>query len=125
VSVLVDSSVWIQYFRGSGDHGKLDVLIEDDLVVVNELILVELIPSLHLKRQQKLIALMHEIARPPLAVDWDDLTQMQIKCLRHGINNVGIPDLMIAQHAIQNHLELYSHDKHFVLLAKHMPLVMH
>jgi predicted nucleic acid-binding protein len=68
---------------------------------------------------------MHEIACPTLTVDWDDLTQMQIKCLRNGINNVGIPDLMIAQHAIQNHLELYSHDKHFRLLAKHMPLTMH
>jgi len=125
MSVLVDSSVWIEYFRGSDDRGKLDCLIEDNLVVVNELILVELIPFLHLKRQQKLISLMHEIACPPLTVDWDDLTQMQIKCLRNGINNVGIPDLIIAQHAIQNHLELYSHDKHFMLLAKHMPLVMH
>lgn len=125
MSVLVDSSVWIEYFRGSDDRGKLDFLIEDNLVVVNELILVELIPVLHLKRQLKLISLMHEIACPPLAIDWDDLTQMQIKCLRGGINNIGIPDLMIAQHAIQNHLELYSHDKHFMLLAKLLPLMMH
>jgi len=125
MSVLVDSSVWIEYFRGSSNQGKLDFLIDEDLVVVNELILAELIPALHLKRQQKLIALMHEITCPPLAVDWDDLTQMQITCLRHGINHVGIPDLMIAQHAIQNHLELYSHDKHYRLLAKHVPLTMY
>ena len=51
---------------------------------------------------------MREIVCPPLRVDWDDLIKMQIACLKHGINKVGIPDLMIAQHAIQNHLELYT-----------------
>jgi predicted nucleic acid-binding protein len=125
MNVLVDSSVWIEYFRCHNDLGKLDVLIENNLVVVNELILAEIIPFLQLKRQQKLISLMHDIACPPLKIDWNDLTQMQIKCLRNGINNVGIPDLIIAQHAIQNHLELYSHDKHFMLIAKHMPIVLH
>jgi predicted nucleic acid-binding protein len=125
MSVLVDSSVWIDYFRGSGDPAKLDLLIEENLVGVNELVLAEIIPALHMKRQRPLIALMREIGCPPLKIDWDDLTQMQILCLRHGINKVGIPDLMIAQHAIQNNLELYSLDKHFTLLAKHIPLALY
>ena len=62
--------------------------------------------------------------RPPMNVDWDDIIQMQGACLRNGINKVGIPDLMIAQHAIQNDLELYSKDKHFALLARCVPLVL-
>lgn len=122
MSVLVDSSVWIDYFRGAQRHNELDVLIQEDLVVVNDLILAELIPVLHLRRQRKLIALMRDIARPPLNTDWDDIIQMQILCLRNGINSVGIPDLMIAQHAIQHGLELYSRDKHFARLARHIPL---
>jgi predicted nucleic acid-binding protein len=125
MSVLVDSSVWIEYFRGSPGDGRLDFLIEEDLVVVNDVILAELIPALHLRRQRKLIALMREIACPPLAVDWDDLIRMQITCLRHGINKVGVPDLLIAQHAIQNHLELYSRDKHLARLAKYVALSMY
>lgn len=125
MSVLVDSSIWIEYFLGSGNHARLDFLIEENLVVVNDLILAELIPALHLRRQRKLIGLMREIACPPLDVDWDDLIVMQITCLRHGINKVGIPDLMIAQHAIQNHLELYSRDKHFSLIAQHVALFLH
>ena len=36
-----------------------------------------------------------------------------------------IPDLMIAQHAIQNHLELYSRDKHFSSIAQHVALSLH
>ena len=125
MSVLVDSSIWVEYFRGSPDQAKLDFLIQEDLVVVNDLILAELIPALHTRRQRKLIGLMQEIIRPPLSVDWADIIQMQILCLRNGINKVGIPDLMIAQHAIQNGLELYSRDKHFRLLARHVPLVLH
>jgi predicted nucleic acid-binding protein len=125
MSVLVDSSIWVEYFRGSADDGGLDFLIEENLVVVNDLILAELIPALHVRRQRKLIGLMREIVCPPLEVDWDDLIQMQIACLKHGINKVGISDLMIAQHAIQNHLELYTRHKHFTLIAQHVPLALH
>jgi predicted nucleic acid-binding protein len=125
MSVLVDSSIWIEYFRGSRNDAKLDFLIEENIVVINDLILAELVPALHLRRQRKLIGLMREIVCPPLDTDWDDLVQMQIACLRHGINKVGIADLMIAQHAIQNHLELYSRDKHFRLIAQYVPLSLH
>ena len=125
MSVLVDSSVWIDYFRGSAGSVRLDYLIEENLVVVNDLILAEIIPALQIKKQSKLIDLMRQIACPALHVDWNDLMQLQITCLRNVINSVGIPDLMIAQHAIQNHLELYSLDKHFQLLAKHIPLELY
>lgn len=124
MSVLVDSSIWVEYFRGSPDQAELDFLIQENLVVINDLILAELIPALHVRRQRKLIGLMREIERSPLSVDWDDIIQMQILCLRNGINKVGIPDLMIAQHAIQNGFELYSRDKHFKLLAQQVPLVV-
>ena len=122
MSVLVDSSVWIEYFRGTGPVSVLDSLIDENLVVVNDLILAELLPALHMRRQRKLISLLKEIARSPIQVDWEDIVQMQITCLRNGINNVGIPDLIIAQHAMQNGIELFSQDKHFAKLSKHVPL---
>ncbi len=125
MSVLVDTSVWIDYFRGSRSTARLDFLIDENLVVVNDLILAEIIPALHLQRRPKLIALMREIHCPPITIDWEDLIQMQVACLRHGINKMGLPDLMIAQHAVQNHLELYSRDKHFTLLAQHVPLSLY
>jgi predicted nucleic acid-binding protein len=125
MSVLVDSSIWIDYFRGSGESAKLDILIEENLLAVNDLILAELIPALQMMRQKSLIALMMEVSCPPMTIDWPDIIQMQIVCLRKGINKVGIPDLMITQHAIQNHMALYSLDKHFEMLAKHVPLVLY
>ncbi|MEX0905049.1 MAG: hypothetical protein WD028_04985 [Balneolaceae bacterium] len=39
--VLVDSSVWINYFK-TGEVSILDRLIEEDLVCINEIIFTEL-----------------------------------------------------------------------------------
>jgi predicted nucleic acid-binding protein len=50
---------------------------------------------------------------------------MQIACLQNGINGIGIPDLIIAQNAIQNHLHLFTFDKHFNLISKLIPLSMY
>ncbi len=124
MSVLVDSSVWIAYFRGADDE-TLESLIDENLVTVNELILAELLPALYLRRQRRLITLLQQIVRPEIVVDWDDIVQMQLTCLRRGINRVGIPDLIIAQHAIQHQLDLYSYDKHFVHMADHLPLAIY
>ena len=66
MSVLVDTSVWIEYFRSKNNFGLLDFLIE-----------------------------------------------YQFKCLKNGLNGVGIPDLILAQNAKQNHCEIYSLDNHF------------
>jgi len=58
-------------------------------------------------------------------VDWDEIVQTQITCLRNGINKVGVPDLIIAQHAIQNGLQLLSRDKHFERLSRYTPLALY
>ncbi|MFH0907591.1 MAG: PIN domain-containing protein [bacterium] len=125
MSVLVDSSVWVDYFRGKGPSQPLDLLIEENLVATNDLILTELIPPLHLRKQNRLIALLKEVERHPITPHWDDLVQMQITCLQNGINGVGIPDLLIAQNAMQHDLQLLARDRHFTLLGKHIPLSMY
>lgn len=122
MSVLVDSSIWIDFFRDKKRPEKIDYLIAEDLVVVNDLILAELVPAFKLRRRHKYIRLLQSTRRLLLDINWSELIDMQTTCLRKGINNVGIPDLIIAQHAIQNELKLYSFDKHFKLIAKHFPL---
>jgi len=125
MSVLVDSSVWIAYLRRRGDAESLDWLIDEDLIVTNELILAELVPPLQVRRKRTLIRLLREIECLPLHIDWSDIIRFQVTCLREGINKVGIPDLIIAQHALQNHLALYSLDRHFRLMSEHLPLVLY
>jgi len=116
MDVLVDTSIWIDYFK-SGDNSKdLDYLIDENILVINDIILVELIPYLKIKKQTKVIKLLQEINRVPLTIGWDELIEFQVKCLKGGANGVGIPDLIIAQNAKQNGCKIYSLDKHFRLL---------
>ncbi len=124
MSVLVDSSAWVDYFRDTGQADLVELLIEENLVVTNELILAELIPALNLRKESQLASLLREIKRQPMAVDWDEIIQIQTACLSHGINGVGIPDLMVAQNAIQGGLKLLSNDKHFALISRHTALAM-
>jgi hypothetical protein len=116
MSVLVDTSVWVNYFRSGKDSGKLDFLIDENLIVINDLILAELVPFLEIRNQRKLLSLLRHINRLPLNIDWDQLIEFQIKCLRKGVNGIGIPDLMVAQNAKQNRGEIYSLDHHFLLI---------
>ena len=57
MEVLVDISVWIDYFRSGDKSEKLDFLIDENLVVVNDLILTELLPLLIVKQEKKVINL--------------------------------------------------------------------
>ena len=122
MKVLIDSSVWIEYFRGDGSSATVDLLIEENLLVTNDLILAELIPSLTLKRQSRLVGLLKEIERLPISIEWDEIIEMQILCLRKGINGIGIPDLIIAQNVMQNPVRLLSRDRHFALMSEYLPI---
>jgi len=116
MDVLVDTSIWIDYFR-TGNHSKnLDALIDENTVVTNDIILAELVPYLKVKKQDKVVELLYEIKRIPLNIDWNEIVAFQVNCLKSGANGVGIPDLIIAQNAKQSDCSVYSLDKHFRLL---------
>ena len=118
MSVIVDTSIWVEYFRNGNNLKRLDLLIDENLVVTNELILAELIPFLKIRKQRKIIELLNSVYKLQLNIKWDELIDYQVKCLKNGINGVGIPDLIIAQNAKQNDCEIYSSDNHFKLLKK-------
>lgn len=118
MEVLVDSSIWIDYFRGGQNSAALDALIDANALVVNDIILAELVPFLKLKNQLKVIKLLYELNRIPLQIDWNEIIELQIACLKNGNNGIGIPHLIIAQNAKLNNCSIYSLDKHFRLLCK-------
>lgn len=120
MNILIDSSVWIDYFRGGDNSEILDSFIDENILCTNYLILSELIPSLNHKGYSKLVKLLREITKVPLTVDWEKIIQYQTLCISNGINKVGIPDLIILDNVIQNNLVLYSFDKHFDLINSHI-----
>jgi predicted nucleic acid-binding protein len=116
MSVLVDTSIWVDYLRSGNFAEKLDYFIDENLIVTNDLILAELVPFLKIRNQKKLISLLRNIRRLDLFIDWNQIIDYQYKCLKNGINAVGIPDLIIAQNAIQNDCEIFTQDNHFSLM---------
>ncbi len=116
MSVLVDTSIWVEYFRSGNNSEKLDFLIDENLIVTNDLILAELIPFLKVRNQRRLINLLLNINKFDLSINWNQIIEYQYECIKNGLNGIGIPDLIIAQNAKQNHCEIYSLDNHFLLM---------
>ncbi len=116
--VLVDSSVWIEYFKGNQKTLPLNKLLDLNNICVNDLILAELIPSIIQKKENELKELLLTITKIPLDVNWTTIIYMQTQNLKNGINKVGIADLIIAQNVIDNDLELYTLDRHFELMSE-------
>ena len=79
MDVLVDTSIWLDYFRGGNNAKDLDFLIDENFILTNDIILAKLIPFLMLKKQTQVIRLLYEII------------ENQMRCLKGGANGVGIP----------------------------------
>jgi predicted nucleic acid-binding protein len=118
--LLLDSSVWIEYFRDSNSKvsSEVDKLIDIGNIFTNKLILTEIIPYLKVKKQSQLIHILESLECFNISIDWKQIIEFQIINLKNGINKIGIPDLIILQNSIQNQCTLFTLDKHFKLMSK-------
>ena len=73
MTVLVDTSIWIDYFRTGKNSERLDFLIDENLIVINDLILAELVPSLRVRNQRKIVKLLYNIDKLELSINWDQI----------------------------------------------------
>mgnify|MGYP002626740012 CR=1 FL=1 len=115
--ILVDTSVWIDSFHGGDCKNVLDILLANDEACVNDVILEELLPSMNARNESEVRELLLALPKLQMNVDWSALVAMQTENIRHGLNKVGIPDLMIVQNAIQCNAKLFSIDRHFALMS--------
>jgi len=122
---LVDSSVWIEYFKGNKKYSFITELISNNAICTNDIILTELLPSIIHKKEHKLAELLICIKKYALIIDWHEIRNIQLLNLRHGNNSIGISDIIIAQNCMQNELKVIAHDKHFEAMAKYIPLEIH
>jgi predicted nucleic acid-binding protein len=119
---LVDSSAWIEYFRGNKKYSFITNLIMTNTVCTNDIILSELLPSIIHRKEYKLADLLNSVNKYTLVIDWQEIRGIQLLNLKHGNNNIGISDIIIAQNCMQNGLKLIVHDKHFEAMSKYIPL---
>jgi len=119
VTVLVDTSIWIEYFNGKSESlDKVDYLLENNYAAINGVILTELLPTIIRKRQTDLSFLLQQIKRVDVAFRWETLVQYQVKNYERGINSVGISDLIILNDTLENDIPILVRDKHFDLMEK-------
>lgn len=124
--VIVDTSVWIAFFRGRPEDktisDALDYLLSGDEVLINDIILTELVPFLNVRGENERASSLSVLRSPSMETDWNELRKLQETCIRSGISKVGIPDLIVAQQAMRLDVPLFSIDKHFPLIAQIVPL---
>ncbi len=118
--ILVDTSVWIAYFRGDEYTRSLDEDIDANTICTNELILSELLPLIRHRKESDLAEILSTVKKLPLEINWEQVREYQLINLQNGINKVGIPDLIVYQNAIFTGATLLTLDKHFQLMAKHI-----
>ena len=119
--VLVDTSVWIAFFReGSSSAAKnLDALMEEGEACICGLIEAELLPGLHKKDRARVRTLMTGLPCLETAADiWKDVADIQERSLVQGLGPFSIPDLVVAAVALRHKVPLFSLDKHFLSIAR-------
>lgn len=119
--VLVDTSVWIAFFRegSSSAARKLDVLLEEGEACTCGLIEAELLPGLHREDRARVRTLMAGLRCLETATDiWADVADIQERSLAQGLGPFSIPDLILAAVALRHKVPLFSLDKHFLSIAR-------
>ena len=121
-NIVIDSSAWIEYFKGNQKYYFIKELIFNNTICTNDIILTELLPSIIHKKENNLAELLNSMTKYVLSINWQEIRNIQILNLKHGNNNIGISDIIIVQNCLQNNLKLIANDKHFVAMSKYIQI---
>jgi predicted nucleic acid-binding protein len=125
--VLVDTSVWIEYFRGGDPSvtGIVEALIKGGAVVTAGIILAELLQGARTDREVEIIEDMKD------TFEWISLERSDESWIRAGKlsrdlrragNAVHLTDCLIAVLAVENRCRVASLDAHFRMIAEVLPI---
>ncbi len=121
--ILVDSSVWIEYFRGT-EHpsvGKLQKLLAtDDSVVITEPVIMELLAGADTPQREEAISrLTNGLALLPVdaAVDYRAAAAISVASRKIGRPVRSLNDCLIAAIALRTGAKLLHKDRDFESIA--------
>lgn len=125
--IVVDSSVWIDYFTGKNTPAaeKLDSLLGDELVAIGDLMLTEVLQGFRADRDyrqaRKLLLSLTVLNIVDTAVALKSAANFRA-LRRKGITVRKTIDAIIATYCIENRLALLHSDKDFEPFHKHLSL---
>jgi len=122
---LVDTSVWIDYFRGNNNElsDVIDQLIDEDRIFINGIIKCELLVGTKTRKEY------NSINGTLDCINWLELdgsvfaeiSKVGFKLKREGIS-VPLSDLIIAVQANLNNHILIENNKHYKIINQILPL---
>jgi len=125
--IVVDSSVWIDYFTGKNSPGavKLDSLLGEELLAIGDLILIEVLQGFRadkdFRQARKLLLSLTVVNMLDTAIALKSAANFRT-LRKKGITVRKTIDAIIATYCIENKLPLLHSDKDFQPFHKHLKL---
>jgi predicted nucleic acid-binding protein len=118
--ILVDTSAWIEFFRGRGPLAdRVDDLLEADDVALCGPVVTELRRGIRAASERKrvlpLLGSCHLLPQPPSL--WEDAGDLGFALARKGATVKSL-DLLIAVYALSHQVPLLTTDRDFELIRK-------
>jgi predicted nucleic acid-binding protein len=125
---LVDSSVWIDYFRGAAtpEADRLDALLGTEPVAIGDLILAEVLQGFTSERQfAQTLAMLRSLE--PITIGGQDIAEQAARNFRtlraKGVTVRKTIDTLIATRCIEDGLPLLYSDRDFDPFVEYLGLV--
>ena len=118
--VVVDTSVWVAYFRGQDLHVErnLDELIDNDLVAIVPPVRLELILGCRKNQRASLVKRIDAVHSLPISeTTWKSAEECSMR-LRDKRTTLGAVDVLIAASVSEQKACLWTLDKDFAPLFK-------
>jgi len=125
--VLVDSSVWIDYFNGASNWQveRLDHLLSRDFIIIGDLILTEILQGFTSDRDFKLahdhLSLFKKVNLVNFSIAIKSAENYR-NLRKKGITVRKTIDCLIATYCIENSISLLHNDKDFNPFSRHLML---
>jgi hypothetical protein len=123
--VLVDTSIWIDYFKGEDEEllKKTDEFLTDAVVYVPKVVMAELIQG---AKSEKEIAVIESFIEAFHIIDQTEHTWLKVGKLSYSMKrrglNVNLVDCYIAVLAEEHHCKIFSLDEHFKVIKKFLKI---
>lgn len=125
--IVVDSSVWIDYFTGKSTPGaeKLDSLLGENLIAIGDLMLTEVLQGFRIdkdfRRAKELLLSLTVVNMLDTEIALKSAANFR-KLRKRGVTVRKTIDAIIATYCIENRLPLLHSDKDFQPFHKHLKL---
>ena len=119
--VLIDTSVWIDFFRKKAKvYESVDALIDQGKVCCLKLIIAELLQGARTEKELEVLRQLPSVfpLLPESPDSWEQAGLLSFRMRKAG-KSIGLSDCYIAVVAQQNNALIYTHDTHFQEIRRH------